>query len=89
MDKNYNIRYINSGQFGQDILKYVTNSTEKYIEKLVKERGISVTSSTLQRIYNFTEQYAKSLSDTLSSEALNDQDHYINRTFTNSNIYRP
>lgn len=89
MDKNYNIRYINSGQFGQDILKYVTNSTEKYIEKLVKERGISITSTTLQRIYNFTEQYAKSLADTLSAESLNDQDHYINRTFTNSNIYRP
>lgn len=89
MDKNYNIQYINSGQFGQDILKHVTKSTEKYIEKLVKEKGISITSTTLQRIYNFTEQYAKSLADTLSAEALNDQDHYINKTFTNSNIYRP
>lgn len=89
MDKKHAIQYINGGQFGQDVLKYVTKSTEKYVEKLVKERGISLTSSSLQRIYNFTEIYAKQLADTIASEALNDQDHFVNKEFVNTNIYRP
>ena len=38
MDKS-NLQYINSGRLGEDILKYITTSTEKLINKLVKEKG--------------------------------------------------
>jgi dTDP-D-glucose 4,6-dehydratase len=89
MDKNHNLQYINSGRLGQDILKYVTKSTEKYVENLVKEKGISLTSTTLQKIYSFTEMYAKQITDTIASESLNDQDFNMNKQFINTNIYRP
>lgn len=88
MEKN-NLQYINSGRLGSDILKYVTSSTEKLINKLVKEKGITIADNSLEKIYNFTELYAKQLSDTISSESLNDQDHNMNKQFINTNIYRP
>ena len=86
MDKNHNLQYINSGRLGQDILKYVTKSTEKYVEKLVKEKGISLTSTTLQKIYSFTEMYAKQITDTIASESLNDQDFNMNKQVINTNM---
>ena len=88
MDKS-NLQYINSGRLGEDILKYITNSTEKLINKLVKEKGITIADNSLERIYNFTESYAKQLTDTISSESLNDQDFNMNKQFINTNIYRP
>lgn len=86
---NSELKYIQGGRFGQDILDYVTKSTEKLINKLVKEKGISIADNTLERIYNFAEMYAKQLADTISSEALNDQDFNYNKQFINTNIYRP
>lgn len=88
MDKS-NLQYINSGRLGEDILKYVTTSTEKLINKLVKEKGITIADNSLERIYNFAESYAKQLTDTISSESLNDQDFNMNKQFINTNIYRP
>lgn len=88
MEKN-NLQYINSGRLGSDILKYVTSSTEKLINKLVKEKGITIADNSLEKIYNFTELYAKQLSDTISAESLNDQDLNMNKQFINTNIYRP
>lgn len=88
MEKN-NLQYINSGRLGSDILKYVTSSTEKLINKLVKEKGITIADNSLEKIYNFTELYAKQLSDTISAESLNDQDYNMNKQFINTNIYRP
>lgn len=87
--ENNNLQYINSGRLGSDILKYVTSSTEKLINKLVKEKGITIADNSLEKIYNFTELYAKQLSDTISAESLNDQDHNMNKQFINTNIYRP
>lgn len=86
---NSELKYIQGGRFGQDILDYVTKSTEKLINKLVKEKGISIADNTLERIYNFAEMYARQLADTISSEALNDQDFNYNKQFINTNIYRP
>ena len=88
MEKN-NLQYINSGRLGSDVLKYVTSSTEKLINKLVKEKGITIADNSLEKIYNFTELYAKQLSDTISAESLNDQDLNMNKQFINTNIYRP
>lgn len=86
---NSNLQYINSGRLGSDVLKYITTSTEKLINKLVKEKGITIADNSLERIYNFTETYAKQLTDTISSESLNDQDFNMNKQFINTNIYRP
>ena len=82
------ISYINGGKFGQDVLKYVTKSTEKLINKLVQEKGISIADNTLERIYNFTEVYARQLTDTISSEALNDIDFAVSDK-RKTNIYLP
>lgn len=89
MVKQHNINYIQCGKFGQDVLNYVTKSTEKLINKLVKEKGITIADNTLEKIYNFSESYAKQLTDTISSESLNDQDFNMNKQFINTNIYRP
>ena len=50
MDKQHNINYIQCGKFGQDVLNYVTKSTEKLINKLVKEKGITIADNTLEKI---------------------------------------
>jgi len=89
MDKQHNLNYIQCGKFSQDVLNYVTKSTEKLINKLVKEKGITIADNTLEKIYNFSESYAKQLTDTISSESLNDQDFNMNKQFINTNIYRP
>ena len=86
--KTNSINYINGGKFGQDVLKYVTNSTEKLINKLVQEKGISIADNTLERIYNFTEVYARQLTETISSEALNDIDFAVSDK-RKTNIYLP
>ena len=85
---NNAINYINGGKLGEDILNHVSNSTEKLINKLVKEKGITIADNTLERIYNFTEMYAKQLSDTISSEAMNDLD-YTSSDKRKTNIYLP
>jgi hypothetical protein len=85
---NNAINYINGGKLGEDILNHVSTSTEKLINKLVKEKGITIADNTLERIYNFTEMYAKQLSDTISSEAMNDFD-YTSSDKRKTNIYLP
>ncbi len=89
MDKKSNLQYINSGRLSQDILKYVTSSTQKLINKLVQDKGITIADNSLERIYNFAQTYAKQLSDTIASESLNDQDFNMNKQFINTKIYRP
>lgn len=85
---NNSMDYINSGKLGQDILKYVTKSTEKLINKLVQDKGFTIADNTLERIYNFTELYARQLSDTISSETLNDIDFNVSDK-RKTNIYLP
>ena len=46
--------YINCGRLGQDILEHVTKSTEKLINRLVQENGITIADNTLEQIYHFT-----------------------------------
>lgn len=87
MNKQHNINYIQCGKFGQDVLNYVTTSTEKLINKLVKEKGITIADNTLEKIYNFSESYARQLTDTISSESLNDIDFASDKNKTN--IYLP
>lgn len=89
MNKNHNIDYINCGQFGQDVLSHFTEKMERFVEGVVKERGISLTTPTLERLYYFTELYSKQITDTIVSEALNDRDVLANKEFINTNIYRP
>lgn len=84
---NNTINYINGGKFSRDVLKYVTKSTEKLINTLVQKKGITIADNTLMRIYNFSEMYAKQLTDTISSEALNDIDFTSDKNKTN--IYLP
>lgn len=84
---NNTINYINGGKFSQDVLKYVTKSTEKLINTLVQKKGITIADNTLMRIYNFSEMYAKQLTDTISSESLNDIDFTSDKNKTN--IYLP
>lgn len=83
-----NMDYINCGRLGQDILKHVTKSTEKLINRLVQEKGITIADNTLEQIYHFTESYARQLSDTISSGALNDVDYNFSDKHK-SNIYLP
>ena len=85
---NNKLDYINCGNFGQDVLKHVTNSTEKLINKLVKDKGITIADNTLERIYNFSELYARQLTDTISSEMLNDIDFNVSDK-RKTNIYLP
>ena len=85
---NNSIDYINCGRFGQDVLKHVTKSTEKLINKLVQDYGITIADNTLERIYNFSEIYAKQLTDTISSEYLSDID-YTASDKRKVNIYLP
>jgi hypothetical protein len=85
---NNTINYINGGKLGEDVLTHVSKSTEKLINKLVKEKGITIADNTLERIYNFTEMYAKQLSDTIASEAMNDFD-YTSSDKRKTNIYLP
>lgn len=82
------ITYINGGAFGQDVLNYVSRSTEKLINKLVQDKGITIADNTLERIYNFTEQYAKQLAETIASESLNDIDFNVSDK-RKTNIYLP
>lgn len=84
---NNTINYINGGKFSQDVLKYVTKFTEKLINTLVQKKGITIADNTLMRIYNFSEMYAKQLTDTISSESLNDIDFTSDKNKTN--IYLP
>lgn len=84
---NNTINYINGGKFSRDVLKYVTKSTEKLINTLVQKKGITIADNTLMRIYNFSEMYAKQLTDTISSETLNDIDFTSDKNKTN--IYLP
>jgi hypothetical protein len=71
---NNTLNYINEGRLGQDVLNHVTKSTEKLINKLVQDKGITIADNTLERIYHFAELYAKQLTDTISSESMNDID---------------
>lgn len=87
MNKEHNLNYIQCGEFQNDILEYVTTSTEKLINNLVKEKGITIADNTLMKIYNFSEMYAKQLTDTISSESLNDIDFTSDKNKTN--IYLP
>lgn len=87
MNTQHNINYIQCGKFSQDVLNYVTTSTEKLINKLVKEKGITIADNTLEKIYNFSESYARQLTDTISSESLNDIDFASDKNKTN--IYLP
>lgn len=80
--------YINCGKLGEDVLKYVTKSTEKLINRLVQEKGVTIADNTLERIYNFTEVYARQLTDTISSECLNDIDFNVSDK-RKTNIYLP
>ena len=82
------LQYIQGGKLGTDILNYVTKSTEKLINKLVQEKGITIPDNSLERIYNFTEVYARQLTDTISSESLNDQDFNFSDK-NKTNIYLP
>lgn len=82
------MNFINSGRLGQYVLNHVTKSTEKLINKLVQEKGITIADNTLERIYNFTEMYAKQLTDTISSESLNDVDFNASDK-RKTNIYLP
>ena len=87
-DNQQSIKYIQSGRFGTDVLDYVSKSTEKLINKLVQEKGITIPDNTLERIYNFTEVYARQLADTIMSESLNDQDFNCSDK-RKTNIYLP
>lgn len=87
MNKQHNIHYIQNGKLGQDVLNYITSYTEKLINKLVKDKGITIADNTLERIYNFSEMYARQLTDTISSESLNDIDFVSDKNKTN--IYLP
>lgn len=87
-DAQQSIKYIQCGQFGTDVLNYVSKSTEKLINKLVKEKGITIPDNALERIYNFTEVYARQLTDTITSESLNDQDFNCSDK-RKTNIYLP
>lgn len=86
--ENTTLNYINGGKLSQDILKYVTTSTEKLINTLVQKKGITIADNTLERIYNFTEVYARQLTETISSEALNDVD-FTTSDKQKTNIYLP
>jgi hypothetical protein len=88
MDKQQSLNYIQCGKFGLDVLNYVSRCTEKLINKLVQEKGITITDNTLERIYNFTETYARQLTDTIVSESLNDQDFTMSDK-RKTNIYLP
>ena len=82
------IDFINTGKLGQHVLNHVTKSTEKLINKLVQEKGITIADNTLERIYNYSEVYARQLTDTIASESLNDID-YTNSDKRKTNIYLP
>ena len=82
------MNFINSGRLGEQVLNHVTKSTEKLINKLVQERGITIADNTLMKIYNFSEMYARQLTDTISSEALNDTDFNVSDK-RKTNIYLP
>lgn len=85
---NNTLNYINGGRLGQDVLNHVTKSTEKLINKLVQDKGITVADNTLERIYNFAEMYARQLTDTISSESMNDID-FTKSDKQKTNIYLP
>ena len=82
------LQYIQGGKLGEDILNYVSKCTEKLINKLVQEKGITIPDNSLERIYNFTENYARQLTDTITSESLNDQDFNFSDK-NKTNIYLP
>lgn len=82
------LQYIQCGKMYSDILNHVTKSTEKLINKLVQEKGITIPDNSLGRIYNFTENYARQLADTISAESLNDQD-FNSSDKNKTNIYLP
>lgn len=86
--ENTTLNYINGGKLSQDVLKYVTTSTEKLINTLVQKKGITIADNTLERIYNFTEVYARQLAETISSESLNDVD-FTTSDKQKTNIYLP
>lgn len=85
---NQTLQYIQGGRLGTDILNHVTKSTEKLINKLVQEKGITIPDNSLERIYNFAENYARQLTDTITSESLNDQDFNFSDK-NKTNIYLP
>ena len=86
--ENTTLNYINSGKLSRVVLKYVTTYTEKLINTLVQKKGITIADNTLERIYNFTEVYARQLTETISSEYLNDVD-FTASDKQKTNIYLP
>lgn len=85
---NNNLNYIQGGHLYTDTLNYVSKCTEKYINKLVQEKGITIADNTIERIYNFCELYARQLTDTISSESMNDTDFNFSDK-NKTNIYLP
>ena len=85
---NRALGYVQGGKFATDVLNYVSRSTEKLINNLVQKKGMTIADNTLERIYNFTEVYARQLSETIASEALNDID-YTSSDKRKTNIYLP
>lgn len=83
-----NIDYIQGGKFAEDVFNYVSKSTEKLINKLVQEKGITIPDNSLERIYNFAQNYARQLTDTIIAESLNDQDLNVSDK-RKTNIYLP
>lgn len=83
-----NVSYIQNGKFAEDVLDYVTSSTEKLINKLVQEKGITIPDNSLERIYHFAQNYARQLTDTIISESLNDRDFNVSDK-RKTNIYLP
>lgn len=86
--ENTTLNYINGGKLSRDVLKFVTTYTEKLINTLVQKKGITIADNTLERIYNFTEVYARQLTETISSESLNDID-FAASDKQKTNIYLP
>lgn len=87
MDRSI-LNYINGGDLGSDILNDVTTFTEELVKNLVKERGISIANNTMEKLYNFSEVFARQLTDTITAESLNDTDFNVSDK-RKTDIYLP
>ena len=87
MDRSI-LNYINGGDLGSDILNDVTTFTEELVKNLVKEKGISIANNTMEKLYNFSEVFARQLTDTIAAESLNDTDFNVSDK-RKTDIYLP
>lgn len=84
---NFDYTFVQNGKLQEWVLRNVSKNTQRIINKLVVDKGLTIADNTLEKIYHFTENYARQLSDTIIAQSLNDLE--LSSADSTTNIFLP